>query len=297
MLSVVIPSRNEQFLRKTIEDLLIKAEGEVEVIVILDDFQPTETALLKDPRVRYIPFDTPVGLRHGMNVGVDAAKGEFIMKSDGHCMFDEGFDVKLAADCQKNWIVVPRRKRLDAENWCVQDVGKVDVDYEHISFPDNPSDFGGAGLHTRQWNKRTVERLNKPEYMIDDDMTYQASVWFIPKKYYYELELMDEKRYGIFFNEAQEEVLKCWLSGGRVVVNKNTWFAHLKKGKKYPRGYFINNQDLTRGTEAIMEWTTNSAWDKQTLPFSWLIEKFWPVPGWPENWRELLWGKKGEPWK
>ena len=37
-----------------------------------------------------------------------------------------------------------------------------------------------------------------------------------------------------------------------------------------------------------MKWLTNSAWHKQTLPLSWLIDKFWPVPGWPENYQEVL---------
>lgn len=36
MLSVVIPSRSDQWLQKTVDDLFSKAEGEVEVIVVYD---------------------------------------------------------------------------------------------------------------------------------------------------------------------------------------------------------------------------------------------------------------------
>jgi hypothetical protein len=36
MLSCIIPSRSAQYLRKTVTDLLDKAEGDVEVIVVYD---------------------------------------------------------------------------------------------------------------------------------------------------------------------------------------------------------------------------------------------------------------------
>ena len=42
--------------------------------------------------------------------------------------------------------------------------------------------------------------------------------------------------------EAEEIGLTTWLSGGRVVTNKNTWYAHLFKGKELGRGYFLSLQ-------------------------------------------------------
>ena len=289
IVSVLIPSRNEIFLEKTVEEVLKKAEGEIEVIIILDGYWTPKPIAEKDPRVHVLHRGVGKGLRNGLNAAVDIARGDFVMKLDAHCMVDQGFDVKLARDCQPNWIMIPRRKRLDAENWCIQDVGKIDVDYELLSFPDDEGDWGGKGLHTKQWNERSRERLNMPEYDIDDDMSYQASCWFMPKDYYRYLELFDEANYVLYFNEAQEAGLKCWLSGGRVVVNKKTWFAHLKKGKKYPRGYMIDKRDLVRGNAFVNKWLTDSAgWAKQTLPFTSLIEKFWPVPGWPDDWKEQI---------
>lgn len=288
MTSIIIPARNEKFLQQTIKSLLKNAEGEIEIIVVLDGYWPLP-ALEDHPQVRIIHRGESRGMRNAINSGVAVARGEFVMKIDAHCMVDKGFDVKLATDCEANWVVVPRRKRLDADLWQIQEVGKPDVDYEYLSFPDDPADFGGPGLHGRQWNDRSRARFGNPEYEIDDLMSFQGSCWFMRKDYFYELELMDEGNYGSFAHEAQEIGLKCWLSGGRVVVNKKTWYAHLHKGKKHGRGYSLDEAVRRKGTDFTNRWFAKEfAWHKQTLPFSWMIEKFWPVPGWPEDWREKL---------
>lgn len=287
-LTVIIPSRNEIFLQKTIQELLTKSKEDIEIIAILDGYWPPSNEIVNDPRVNYLHRGVSHGMRNGINSGVAIAKGKYIMKIDGHCMVDEGFDVKLKADCEPNWVVIPRRKRLDAENWCIQDVGKPDIDYEYLSFPDNPSDFGGPGLNGTQWNSRSIERLNDPKYLIDENMSFQGSCWFMHKDYFYKLELMDEVNYGTFWAEAQEIGLKSWLSGGKVMTNKKTWYAHLHKGKKYGRGYSITNRTIEQGAMFNNKWVNNKAWDKQTLPFEWLVEHFWPLPGWPANWKELL---------
>lgn len=286
--SIIIPSRNEMFLSHTIKDLLKNAKGEIEIIAVLDGYWPPAHEIVNDPRVVYLHRGEARGMRNGINSGVAIATGKYIMKIDAHCMVGEGFDEILKADCEPNWVVIPRRKRLDAENWTIQDVGKPDIDYEFLSFPDNPGDFGGAGLNGRIWTERIIERLDNPDFDIDDNMSFQGSCWFMHKPYFYELELMDEQNYGTFWNEAQEIGLKAWLSGGAVKTNKRTFYAHLHKGKKYGRGYFISKRTIEQGAMFNNKWLNNKAWDKQTKPFSWLIEHFWPVPTWPDNWQEKL---------
>lgn len=285
-LSIVIPSRNEQFLYKTIHDLLQKAEGEIEILPVLDGYYPPAEEIIIDPRVIYIHKGEAEGMRPGINDAVSVSTGKYIMKIDAHCMVDKGFDVKLKAVSQPNWVLIPRRKRLDPINWCIQDVGKVDIDYEFLSFPDNPSDFGGPGLNGRVWDQRIKERLNDPKYDIDDNMSFQGSCWFMEKDYFYQLELMDWKNYGTFWNEAQEIGLKSWLSGGAVKTVKTTWYAHLHKGKTFGRGYRISSRTIEQGAKFGNEWINNKAWAKQTLPFSWLIDHFQPVPGWEGDWRK-----------
>lgn len=268
MVSFIIPARNEPFLYKTVEDILAKCEGDFEVIVVLDGVW---AELPQDPRVRHIFNEQPRGMRGGINQAAAIAQGDYLLKLDAHCMIDQGFDVKLLADIEDNWVVVPRRKRLDAENWCIQDVGKVDIDYEYVTNPAHDD------MHGAKWDERSVARKH---ILIDDCPTFQGSCWFMKKSYFYELELMDEATYGTFYNEAQEICFKAWLSGGRVKVNKKTWYAHLHKGKKYGRGYALGGNQRPIASAAMRQWVEGKGWHKQTLPFSYLLEIFPDMPTW-----------------
>lgn len=283
MLSIIIPSRNEQFLQRTIQDLLEKAEGDIEIIAILDGYWPPVEEIVNDKKVIYLHRGVAKGMRDGINSGVAISKGEYIMKIDAHCLVDKGFDVKLITDCEDNWIVIPRRKRLDAENWCIQDVHKPDIDYNFLSFPDNPSDFGGPGLNGRIWTQKALNRTDV-KYDIDEEIAFQGSCWFMKKDYFYYLELMDEENFGPFWNESQELAFKAWLSGGKVMRNKKTFYAHLHKGKKYGRGYFMNTSWANKGAAYTRRWLyEDKMWHKQIYPLTWLIERFMPMPGWSED--------------
>jgi glycosyltransferase involved in cell wall biosynthesis len=302
-LSVVIPSRQERFLQNTIHDIFKNHRGDTEVVAVLDSAEWPEgwkELAAQYPDLHTIHNGQSLGMRPSINKGVASAESrgaKYIMKLDGHCLLDEGFDVKLLADIEPNWIVVPRRKRLDAENWCVYPDGRPDIDYHYLSFPDNPKDFGGPGLNGKVWEERARERFGKPEYEIDDELSSQGSAWCMAISYFHELDLMDTESYGPFWNEAQELFMKCWLSGGRGVINKKTHYAHLHKGKQYGRGYNLDKSWLAWGATYTRKWIFNEAWAKQTHPFSWMIEKFWPIPGWPDSWRDLLYAPTGrEPW-
>lgn len=282
MVSVVIPSRNERFLLPTVEDLLANATGEIEVLVVLDGYWPNP--ILEDPRVRYIHRGRPRGMRAAINTAVALAKGDFILKTDAHCSFAPGYDETLAADCDSDWVVTPRRERLDAENWCIQETGKPPIDYMYLSYPDDPNDWGGPGLNGKLWEQRNRDAALKA-VEIDDLMSAQGSSWFMRRSYFDYLELMDADSYGSFWNEFQEIGLKAWLSGGRCIVNKRTWYAHLHKGKTYGRGYSLSKATLNQGARYTWRWLLEpgEAWHKAHLPLSWLVERFWPVPTWPAD--------------
>ena len=107
--SVIIPSRQPEFLNKTIQDLLAKAESNIEIIVVLDGYWPQD--IFEHEKVTYIQHGTVhnhKGMRAGINKGVAVSKGNYIMKTDEHCMFDQGWDKKLMADCGRDWVVIPR---------------------------------------------------------------------------------------------------------------------------------------------------------------------------------------------
>lgn len=268
LVSVVIPSRNEPYLQRTCQDLIEKASGPVEVIVILDGYWINPEEVVEG--VVYIQNESPKGMRAGINDGVAIAAGEYILKSDAHCMFGHGWDEILKADCEDNWVVVPRRYALRPENWSIDgDNPKYPIDYMYLS----------KELHGMPWTDKNRD-ISLEDKKIDDLMSAQGSSWFMKRDYYYFLELLDEEKYGTFFSEFQEIGLKCWLSGGRVVVNKNTWYAHWHKPRDVGRGYSLERGQQEKADAEVNKWINTMPWHKQIYPFTWLIEKFGPVPGW-----------------
>lgn len=291
MISVIIPSRNDQFLNKTIKDLLKNAEGEIEIIVILDGYWCTD--IVEDKRVIYIHHGTihnNKGMRASINKGVLASKGEYIMKIDEHCMVGRGFDTKLKADCEEDWVVVPRRLRLDAENWTLISDGRPPIDYMFIDYPFKTKGDVTDGLHGAEWRDKHYERK---DILIDDLMTMQGSCYFMTRKHWETcIKEMDDINYGPFTMEAQEITNKTWLSGGRVIVNKKTWYAHWHKGSK-GKGYGFSTEqykqfsrDKEKGRVYAIEYWLNTKDYK--YDFGWLVDKFSPLPNWPDNWREQI---------
>lgn len=282
MLSVIIPSRNEIFLQRTIQDLLEKAVGDIEVIAVLDGYWPPREELVLDRRVTYLHRGASRGMRSGINSAIAIARGEWIMKCDAHCMFAPGFDETLTQNMEDDWLVIPRRKRLEPFNWEIKDVGKPDVDYEFLSYPLWKPDE--VGIHGTIWTERIRERLGKPEYDIDENMSFQGSCWVANKKYFMEnIYPMQEEGYGTFIGEPQEIGLKYWLGGGKTMVNKKTWYAHWHKGKENGRGYSIGKSGLIAGNAYSVDYWMNNKWEKRIHDIQWLVERFMPVPTWPED--------------
>jgi hypothetical protein len=135
--------------------------------------------------------------------------------------------------------------------------------------------------------------LDKPEYEIDDNMSFQGSCWFTPREHFLKrIGGLQEEGYGTFIGEPQEVGLKTWLGGGRQVTNKKTWYAHLHKGKRFGRGYSVSRSGLRNGNiYSVTYWMTNS-WPERVHDIQWLVEKFWPVPSWPED--RNLWKLRDE---
>jgi len=291
--TVIIPSRNERFLAQTVNDVLAKARGDVEVIPVLDGYWPvpylastgiTHTINWDDKRIRAIHFGQPQGMRPAINAASQIATGDYLMKLDAHCSVSEGFDLLMREEVDRHTIAVPRRLRLDAENWKVQEVGKPPVDAHYLSYP--YTGLPGAGLHGTIWVERARQRSS---ILIDEEMSSQGSCWFMQRKHFQQrLYPMEAHRYGNFVQEFQELGLKTWLGGGRVIVNKKACYAHLHKGRTYGRGYFISKNEMDAGQRAATDYWMHDRWPERKYNLSWLIERFSPVPGWPEGWEEQI---------
>src|SRR3989338_2853863 len=121
MLSVIIPSYKDPLLVKTIDSILENSEGDIEIIAVLDGYWPS-FELRIDPRVRYVHLGKNQGMRRAINAGVQVSRGEFIMRTDEHCMFAKGFDKIMTDACQPNWIITAVRYFLDPQKWEVKDI-------------------------------------------------------------------------------------------------------------------------------------------------------------------------------
>lgn len=284
-LSVIIPSRNEIFLTQTIKDILSHSVCNTEIIVNVDEKWPEE--IVDSNRVIYIHPGIPKGMRHGINSCAAIANGRFLMKSDGHCSFAQGFDkVLINSHKEDNWVQIPRRYSLDAINW-TKDMNRPVRDYHYLCYPQKGKAHDD-GMHGVEWQQRTNDRSD-PKYDIDDTMGMQGSCWFMSKKHFNNfLHGLDEKLYGNIAQEGEEICNKTWLGGGAVKVNKKTWYAHLHKGRQYGRMYNLNDKSEVEAHNRSAEYWLNNRWEGSIHGFDWLIEKFWPVPTWPEDWRDQL---------
>ncbi len=279
-LSVIIPNRNCQFTAKTIQDLLNKSVGDIEIIVNVDE--KWDNTLVDDERITYVHPATPRGMRNGINAGLSLAKGEYIMKTDDHCMFAPGFDKVLKDNSEENWLVIPRRYSLDAEDWKIDESRPI-RDYHYLCYPKKYKDHDW-GIHGVDWLERGRERSD-PKYDIDDTMSFQGSSWFATKKYFMErVGFMDDRRetYSTFAQEPQEIGLKYALGGGEVKINKKTWYAHLHKGRRYGRMYKQDTHTVDSHNWSADHWMGNKE-PGMIHDIAWLVEKYWKVPGWPED--------------
>ncbi len=263
--SVIIASRNEKFLNKTVEDAVGKASGEVEVIAILDgptDYPPLEGL----PNVRFIPLRNSVGMRAALNLAVRLATGKYVMKLDAHSMMSEGYDALLQDQCDDNWVVVARRNELDAENWRISDT--TPCDYFYLSCPwTSPNGY----MRDYRWVSRGLERA---DLMLDETMTISGSMWFMSKEHYEKrIRYMDADRFG-HFGEPQELCCKTWLSDGRVMVNKRVLHAHYR-GK---RNYFISWKTSILGYQVVTQYWSGDKWPYRIHDFGWIVDRFWPLP-------------------
>jgi len=219
MLSVVIPSHNDLYLHKTIASLLENATGEIEVVVVLDGYDPA-TPIVNDPRVKVVRHAGNRGMREAINTGVAAAHGEYIMRVDEHVMVGPGFDRILLDGIEDNWIVVGRRFFLDPVKWKVMPLSPID--YEKLLIIEKPG--GRRKFSAVAWKARTKERTHID---VDETMAFQGSVWTMSRKWWDSVIVrLDSEGYGTHYQDTTEMLFKTWAAGGKLMLNKKTWYAH-----------------------------------------------------------------------
>ena len=297
-LSILIPSRNEMFLAKTIENILENIEGDTEVIAVLDGAW-AEPPINDDPRVTLIHNPRSIGQRAATNQAAKLSRAKYIMKVDAHCAFDKGFDAKMIAEMHDDWTMVPLMKNLHAFDWVCPDghrryqgpsgpcleCGKEtvrDILWQAKPSPNSVSYCFDSTPHFQYFGDYAKRPEGQGE--ITETMSLQGSCWMLTRDKYWELNVCDEN-FGGWGSQGIEVAIKTWLSGGAVMVNKKTWYAHMfrTQGGDFGFPYPISGKDQEKAKSYARDLFFNNKWDKQVRPLSWLVEKFWPVKGWSEE--------------
>lgn len=285
--SVIIPVRKELYLRETIKDLYANASDEIEVIVVIDG-EPPDYKIPRRKGLKTLHNKTVIGLRNCINAAAEVATGKYMMKIDSHCSVGEGWDEILKADCEDNWIVIPRRFWFDAPTWTIRDKPHVDaMSYIYPFFrPYKPR------LTCRPDERR--QSLQSDDDLLIPDMGFQGSCWFMTTRHFKRIGGMDAEAYGTFGAEPHEIGLKTQLGPweGLVMRNKKTWYAHWSKPMSHWRekpeiAGRVTDEEREASYKYNFNYWWNNRWEDRIHDFQWLVDKFWPLPGWPENWRWL----------
>lgn len=308
-LSILIPARNEMFLQRTIQDILEKIEADTEVITVLDG-QWADPPIKQNDRVNVIYVPKSIGMRGATNLACKLSRAKYVMKIDAHCAFDKGFDRKMIEGFKKvgdNVTMVPIMRNLWAFDWKCYHCGKK---WYQDNKPDVCDQCGKKdkirkkmlwiGKHNPQstsycfnheprftyfedWKHRPQYIKNKKETGFTETMSIQGSCFMATRDKYWELGLSDDS-VGNWGNQGIQVACATWLSGGRVLTNHHTWYAHLFRTKaKFSFSWPASGRDQNRVKKNVRDLFWEEGHPKQTRPVSWLVEKFWPVPGWTEE--------------
>ena len=139
------------------------------------------------------------------------------------------------------------------------------------------------------YKHREPFRTDKKEKGYTETMSLQGSFFMATREKYWELKLSDGEL-GNWGNQGIELACKTWLSGGRVLVNHDTWYAHMfrTQGGDFGFPYPLSGKQVDEARKYSRSLFMENTWKKQIYPLSWLIDKFKPIPDWHDKGKEVL---------
>lgn len=241
-LSILIPSRNEEFLSLTVENILKQKRGNTEILIGLDG-QWSNPGIEDHPDITILYYPESIGQRAMTNQLCRLSQAKYVAKVDAHCCFDEGFDIKLMEDMQDDITMVPVMTNLHAFDWvcpnghrryqsptdpckeCGVEMKKEIIFKPRERTPHSTSYRFDKTLHFQYFGEYKKIQDKSGSHLVET-MSLQGSFFMMTRAKYWELDICDEK-HGSWGQQGTEVACKTWLSGGRVLVNKKTWYAHM----------------------------------------------------------------------
>jgi len=225
-----------------------------------------------------------------------------VMKLDAHCSVAEGFDVTLvqtAKELAEDVVQVPAQYNLHAFDWLCDECGHrtyqgptikncekcgSETHHREVIWKRRKSRLTTAWrfdreLHFQYWGQFRHTTEGKKE--ISETLSLLGACWFVSRNQFWSLGGLDEK-HGSWGQMGTEIACKSWLSGGRVVCNKRTWFAHMfrTQGGDFGFPYPLSGSQVARARKYSRELWIDGKWSLQKRPLKWLLERFAPVPDW-----------------
>lgn len=288
-LSILIPSRSEEFLQQTIDDIFKHAEGDIEVLVGLDGWY---VDIPQCPKLKVFHYPSGLGQRGCTNALARQADGNYLMKCDAHCSFSQGFDKELLKLKDEATVVVPALCNLYVYDWvcdkghrkpneqfedykkceqCGSENLEKEIVWRPIPNPIMTNYYFDTNLHFQYCEEQD-------EQLTTETMSIQGSCFMVSKKDYWDLEICDEK-FGSWGQQGTEVACKAWLSGGRVISTRNAFYAHWFRTFPYKNP----TEDILKTQQISRELFLKNKWKKQKYPLSWLIRKFNYQGDWSED--------------
>lgn len=307
-LSILIPARNEEFLSLTVENIIKNIRGKTEVIVVLDGAW-ANPGIVDAPNLTIVYYHTSIGQRAATNQAARLSKAKYVMKIDAHCVVDEGFDVKMMAEMHDDWTMVPRMYNLHAFDWVCPDGHRIDQGptpkgcfqcgkpmKKDIMFEPRwgrKSDFYcfDKTLHFQYFGEYGNREEGKPE--VAPSMSIQGSCFMLTREKYWELNICDEK-HGSWGQQGVEVACKTWFSGGQIMINKKTWYAHMfrTQGGDFGFPYPLSGSDVEKARKYSRDLFLNGGF-KGIHDLDWLLKKFYPVKDWHYDMKTKVKPSKG----
>ena len=281
MISVIIPARNELHLRRTVEDVIRKAAGEIEIIVVLDqwDFnkavkpEPLLEQLdwIRGPgqeisNVRLIEYPNLTGQRVMINRAIREATGSHILKIDAHCKLSDGYDVALLEVCEPDTFYTTAMRGITEETWTSNDrvfaAALLTPEYRWAWWPGYDNHVGHLPTH--------------------EIMAFSGTVYFCSKELWEGIGGHDAT-FAPWGECGAELSLKVWLTGRRLMIHRGVCCAHLYR-KKFP--YRVTGGTRNATIRAITKMVQEKAFADQVHDIPWLVGKFsrfGQIPGWPKG--------------
>jgi hypothetical protein len=302
------------WLARTVQDILEHKSPETEIIIGMDELW-ANPPIEDHPDITIIHTSKSLGQRGMTKQCAKLAKGKYLMKCDAHCSFDEGFDVKMIEGFKKtgdNVVMVMTMRNLHVFNWlckkCLNETyqgptptkcEKCDntTDFERKIYwiaksnPQSNSYTFDNTFHFQYWKDYT----KRPEYKealekdgITESLSLQGSCFMMTKDKYFELDI-DSYSYGSWGNQGSQIACSFWLSGGRVLINHNTYYGHLFRTQQdFGFPYKNPGSEVQKNKKYIKDLFFENKFEKQIYPLSWLLEKFAPIPTWHDGDKKVL---------